>query len=116
VSIKSGKYDARLNADAVPLICHDTAEIAGEINDQATAERFARQAAACAAGVERQLVLGCVANGGDDVGDRARPYNPQRLQLVDARVAGVKLSEQIVAADIAGDEAAEIFLDSLLVG
>ena len=43
----------------------------------------------------------------------ARPHHAQRPDLVDAAVAGEELAEQIVAAHIAGNQPAKVFLDSL---
>ena len=61
------------------------------------------------------MILGRVADGGDDVVERPRPHDAQRPQLVDARVARVELRENVVAADVALQQAAQVFFDSLLV-
>ena len=115
VAIERGEHDARLHADAVALVGHDAAEVAREIDDQPAAERLAGQAGAGAAGVDRQMILGRVADRGDHVVDRPRPHDAQRPQLVDAGVAGVELREEVVAADVALQQAAQVFFDSLLV-
>ena len=57
-------------------------------------------------------LLGRVLHAGRHVGRRARPDDRQRLDLVDARVAGEKLEKDVVAAHLAGDQPAEIVLDA----
>ena len=58
------------------------------------------------------MVLGGIFDAGHDVGQRARANDGQRLDLVDAGVAGVELQEDVVAADVALDESAQVVLDS----
>jgi hypothetical protein len=65
--------------------------------------------------VNWQVVFRRVANRCHDVIDRARPDDPQRPQLVNARIARVQLSENVVAADVALQHAAQVFLNSLLL-
>src|SRR5690348_16672549 len=55
-----------------------------------------------------------VADRGDDIVQAARADDAYRTQLIDAGVACVELSENVVAADVAFQQAAKIFLDSLL--
>ena len=61
------------------------------------------------------MVFGRVANGGDDVVHRSRPHDAQRPQLVDAGVGRVELRENVIAANFALHESAQVFFDSLLV-
>jgi len=61
------------------------------------------------------VVFGGVADRGNDVVGIARTHNSHRPQLIDARVGGVQLSENVIAADIALYEPAQVFFNSLLV-
>ena len=79
------------------------------------AERLAGQAGAGAAGMDRNVVLGRVPDRGDDVVQRSRPHDAQRPNLVDAGVGRVELREEVVAADVALQQAAQVFLDSLVL-
>ena len=65
--------------------------------------------------MDRQVILGRVANDRDHVVDRSRPHDAQRPQLVDAGVARVELRENVIAADVALHESAQVFFNSLLV-
>ena len=65
-----------------------------------------------AAGVERQFLFGGVLQARRHVGGRTRPDHGQRLDLIDAGVAGIELEEQIVATHVAAHQSAKIVLDA----
>jgi hypothetical protein len=65
--------------------------------------------------VDREVIFACVVYRGDNVGHAPRPHNTERPQLVNARITGVELRENVVAADIALQQTAKIFFDSLLI-
>ena len=109
-------HDAGLDADRFGIGAHDAAHRFGEIENQTGAQRFAGQAGACAARMDGNSLFGGVADDGGDVGGIARPHHAQRLDLIDAGVAGVQLNEQIVAPHVAGDESAQVVLNSLAFG
>ena len=104
---------ARLHADPVRLDADQAVEMGGEIQHQPRPQGLARHAGAGAAGVDGDALAGRVADARRHVGRRARPDHPQRLDLVDARVAGQQPPEDVVAADLAGHQPAEIVLDAL---
>ena len=108
--------DAGLHANPTVLHGQNAAEIAVEIEDQPATKGFAGQARAGAAGVNRQVVFRRIAHGGDNVVHRARTNHAQRLQLINARVAGVELCRHVVAKHVALQQATQVFFDSLLVG
>jgi hypothetical protein len=103
-----------LDADSVVFDGEDAAEVAGEIEDESTAERLARDACACAAGVKWKVVLSGVADRGNYVVDRARTDDAQGFELVDAAVAGVEICGDVVAQHVTLQQASQVFLDSLL--
>ena len=111
--MSDGEHDARLNTGPRGVDHQDAAKVSREIDHQPAAERLAGQPGAGPAGMNREMVFGGVPHGGDDVLDVARPHDAQRPQLVDARVAGVELREQVVAANFALHEAAKILFNSL---
>lgn len=108
-------HDPRLDAHAIALHVEHAAHVAREVEHQPGAERFARKPGARAAREHRQVVFGGVLDAGHDVGQRARPDHGQGPDFVDAGVAGVELQEDVVAADVAFDESAQIVLDSFPV-
>ena len=87
--------------------------VAGEIDDQPSSQRSAGQTGAAPPCVQRNLVRRGVAHRRRHVVHRPRSHNAQRSDLVDARVAGVELHEQIVAANFAGNLSAQIRFDAL---
>ena len=111
--IQQRMNDARLNADRFRLGADDAPHVAGEIDDQSAAQRFAGQPAAGAAGMYRQPILGGVFYDSSDVGRIAWPHHRQRRQLINAGIAGEKLEKNFVAPHIAGDQTAQIVLNAL---
>ena len=103
---------ARLHADRFCVDADHAAKMGGEIDHQPRPERFAGHARAGAAGVDGDVFFGGVLHAGRHVGRRARPDHRQRLDLVDAGVAGEELQEDVVAANLAGDQPAQIVLDA----
>ena len=63
--------------------------------------------------MDGNLFLRSVLGTGGHIGCRTRPNDRQRLDLVDASVAGVELDVQVVTPDLTRDEPPEIFLNSL---
>ena len=111
--IQLAVYDARLNANTILVHADDSSHGVGEIQDEARTERFAGQARSGSARVERDLVLGRVLHARHDIRYAARPDHAQRLDLVDARVAGVHLEKDVVAAHFAVQTPSQIGLDPL---
>ena len=95
--------DARLHAHAVLFDAHQAAEMGGEVQHQPRSERFARHAAAGAAGMDGDPFFGGVAQARADVGRRPRPDHGRRPDFVDARIAGEQLQHDVVAPHLAGD-------------
>ncbi len=63
-----------------------------------------------------QVIFASISNSGHHVVDGSWPNNPERLEFVDARIAGVELRGYFVAQDVALQQSTQIFLDSLLFG
>ena len=112
-AVKPLQHDARLHADRIRIAADDAPQVLGEINHQPGAERLAGHAAAGAAGVERDVIVGGILHAGRDVGRGPRTHHAQRPDFVDAAVAGEELAKQVVAAHVAGNQPAEVFLNSL---
>jgi hypothetical protein len=53
--------------------------------------------------MDGDLVFRRVLDRGGDVGGRAGEDHAERPDLIEAGVAGVKLQEDVIAADVAGD-------------
>jgi hypothetical protein len=64
--------------------------------------------------VNGEVIVGSVADRGNDIRQRPRTNYTRWPKLVDAPITCVELREDIVAADIALQQTAKIFLDSLL--
>ena len=90
--------------------------VAGEIDHDAAAKRFASQARAGTARLNRQFLFRRVFHDRRNIGRRSGPNHGLRFQFVDAGVAGVKLQEDVVAANIASDQSAKVFLNALPLG
>ena len=93
----------------------DPPHIAGKIEDQPPSDRPAAGPRPASARMDRDTVLGAVANRGGDVLGRLRPEHPDRKRLKIAGVGAVQLRDDRVAPHIAGDQAAQIVLDSFLL-
>src|SRR5437868_3800440 len=65
----------RLDAHCFAVVVKDAAHEAGEIEDQAAAQRFTGQACAGSASMDRQPVFGGVLYASDHILERLRPYN-----------------------------------------
>ena len=85
----------------------------GEIDHDPRPQRFAGQARARAAGVNRVAVLAGIAYCGHHVVGRTRPDHRQGTQLVQAGVIGVHLGEEVVAAHVAFEESPQILFNAL---
>jgi hypothetical protein len=104
-----------LYTHALTLVGNDPAKVSREVDHQSATERLASQAGPCPAGMNGQVVLSRVTNDRDHITHRPRPHNSQGPQLVNAGIGGVQLRENIVAANVASHESAQVFFNSLLV-
>jgi len=111
--VQAAEHDARLQAHKVIADLYHAAHVAREIDDQARPKRFAGEPGPRAAGMERNLICRGILYRGHDVGGMPRPHDAERPHLMDAGVAGIHLREQVIAKDLAGDEAAKVVLDAL---
>ena len=83
----------------------------GEIEYESWPEGLARDARAGAAGVNGNAFVGGVAQARRDVGGGTRPDDAERLDFVDAGVAGKELQKDIVTTDFAGNQPANVVLN-----
>ena len=107
---------AGLQTNRLGIGAENPPHVAREIDHDAAAQRFAGQARASAAWLNWQLFLRRVFHDGRNVGGGSGPNHGLGFQFVDAGVAGVKLQEDVVAANIAGDQSAQVFLNALPLG
>ncbi len=89
----------------------DSAQMRGEIENQALAERLPRHAGARPAGMDRQTLGRRIPQASRHVRRGSRTNNDGGLDLIDACVAGKKLKEHVIATSLASDESPEIVLN-----
>jgi hypothetical protein len=94
----------------------DAAKVFREVENQAAAKRIASESRASAPRVNCNAAVACVADHGDDVFATSRPYDAERRDFKDARVAGVHLDEEVVAMHVAADQATQVFFNAKLFG
>ena len=92
----------------------DPIHIARKIDNDSLAERFAGQAGACTAWMDRYFVFCRILHTGNHIVNLPWPNDRQRTDFIDARIARVKLQIEIVAEYIACQQAAQIFLNTYL--
>ena len=94
-------------------VAQNAPHIAGEVDDDPRPQRFAGQPGPGSAWMDRQLVLGRVADHRHHVGERTRPDHGHRTDLEDAGVAGVELQEDVVATDVSLHQPAQVVFNPL---
>jgi hypothetical protein len=102
--VQDVENDSWLDDDPVRTDRNDSPEMAAEINDETRAESLASQAGSCPSGVERDRVLGGIADEGCDVLTRPRDDDTEGVNLVKTRVVRVRgpldrLEEKFAAED-----------------
>src|SRR6266480_3544396 len=83
---------ANANAEIVDVEIVDRAIVAREIDDQSFADRVTDQAGAGAAGRDRNIFIGCSFDHRARVLRAGWKSDPERIDLIDRRVSGVKLA------------------------
>ena len=106
----------RLQTNRLGVGAENPPHVAREIDHDAATQRFASQTRAGAARLNRQLFLRRVFHDRRNIGGGSRSHHGLRFQFVDTGIAGVKLQEDVVAANIAGDHSAKVFLNALPLG
>ncbi len=102
---------ARLDHDVVGADLDDPPEVAAEVDDQARPERLAGQAGPGPPGVERDRVLGGVADQGDEVLAGPRDDHAERVDLVEAGVVRVGGPLDRLEQEFAAEDAPEIVVN-----
>ena len=110
-SIQVRLHHARLHANCATARWVNSSHISGEVNDQASSQRLSGQAAAAAARIHGQFVLVTIFQQLRHVASRTRPSYPQRLDLIDAGIAGIELRVKRIAMHVPFDEAPQVGLN-----
>jgi hypothetical protein len=66
-AVQCGQHHAGLHSHSIVFDRENAAKVAGKVDYQTAAQRFAGQAGAGAAGVDWQLVLGRISHGGQHI-------------------------------------------------
>ena len=101
----------RLHANRLGVDAEHAAKMPGEVQHQPRSERPAGRTRSGPSGVYRDLFFGGVLERSRHVGGGSGANHTQRLDLVDAPVAGVQLQEDVVAANLAGHQTPKIGLN-----
>jgi len=102
-----------LDTNCVFIDADDAPQVFREVKHHARPQGAAGRAGAGSAGVDRDALFAGVFHTGDDVGDRAGLDDHRRTDFVNAPVASVKLQMDVIAKDLAGDQAAKVVLNAL---
>ncbi len=108
------EHHARFDPHALFTHLQDFPHKTREVDHQPTSQRTTGKPRATATGMQGDLARGGVFHRGHNIVNASRPDHAQRRNLVDARVAGKKLHEQVVAVNFAHDLPPQIIFDALL--